>query len=256
MTPYPTRPRGSGVVAAMIVIGAALAGTGVACAEDASPAGKLKIATTAYIWGSGLHGQQGLFGLPTTDVDVGFSDIFDKVDLAAAGIVTVQGEKLGFLGELNYVKLSAGARASGGVLSGNMDSKAFFALAAVTYRVADEDWGTVDAIGGLKYFRFDNAVTLSPGPLSASDAQSWTDVTVGAKAAIPLSPRWTLQTWAMVGGGGSDLSWDVLAAFDYRINDKWSAAVGYRAMGVDYASGGFTYDMTQSGPIIGVTARF
>ena len=60
----------------------------------------------------------------------------------------------------------------------------------------------------------------------------------------------------MVGAGGSDLTWDILAAFDYRISDNWSASFGYRAMGVDYSSATFSYDMGQHGTIFGLTRRF
>ncbi|MFN0115593.1 MAG: hypothetical protein ACKVPY_13040 [Paracoccaceae bacterium] len=255
----PAKPGTGRAAAAIVAIAIGAAGPIIALAEDGGTAEprRLSFSASAYLWASGLQGTQSLFGLPSTSVDVKFSDIFDKVDMAAAGIVEVRSSgRLGFLGEMNYVKLSADARGPGGVLAGAMDSKAFFALAAGTWRVADEDWGNVDLIGGAKYFRFDNAITLSPGPVSAADAQSWVDATVGAKAAFPISEKWKLLTWAMIGGGGSDMSWDALAALDYRINDKWSASFGYRAMGVDYSSSGFSYDMIQSGPIIGITSRF
>ncbi|TNF59018.1 MAG: hypothetical protein EP307_11160 [Rhodobacteraceae bacterium] len=219
-------------------------------------AGESDVSATFYLWASGLSGTQSLFGLPPADVKVSFGDILDKVDMAAAGIVEVRGDRFGFLGEFNYVKLSAAATGPGGALTGDLRSKAFFALAAGTWTIEDSAARRVDLIGGIRYFRFDNALTLLPGPVAASDRASWVDATVGVKASFELSEDWSLKTWAMVGGGGSDLSWDVLAAFDYRINDAWSASFGYRAMGVDYTSASFSYDMRQYGPIFGVTRRF
>ncbi|MCV2868483.1 hypothetical protein OEW28_07565 [Defluviimonas sp. WL0002] len=216
----------------------------------------LEYSGTFYLWGSSLKGTQSILGLPEADVDLRFGDILDNVDMAAAGIFEVQGNRMGFLGEFNYVSLGATATAQGGVLQGSMDSKAFFALAAATWRVAESDHHNVDLVGGLKYFRFDNELSLSPGPLAAADTESWTDATVGVKASFDVAPKWTLKTWALVGAGGSDLSWDALAAFDYRFSDNWSAAFGFRAMGVDYSSDGFSYDMRQYGPIVGMTRRF
>lgn len=224
-------------------------------AEETTRSGaRLQFSATAYLWASGLHGEQALFGLPAVDVDLAFRDVLDKVDVAVAGVVQVQGDLFGFLGEANYVKL--GADATAGVLSGGFETKAFFALAAGTWRATRENWGTVDLVAGAKYFSFKNSVQLSPGPFAASDSADFVDATVGAKAAIQLSPKWTFLTWALIGGGGSDRSWDLLAAFDYQFNDRWSASFGYRAMGVDYSAGGFSYDMTQRGPILGITARF
>ncbi len=238
------------------VVACLLAGT--AAGEEAGKATKPKLeySGTFYLWASGLQGNQSIFGLPAADVKVSFGDILDKVDMAAAGIFEVRGERVGFLGEVNYVKLGASARGPGGVLQGDMDSKAFFALAAATWNVSATDRQRVDMIGGVKYFRFDNALQLNPGPLSASQSANWADATVGVKASFELAPKWSLKTWAMIGAGGSDLSWDVLAAFDYQFNDDWSASFGYRAIGVDYTSNNFSYDMRQYGPILGLTRRF
>lgn len=211
---------------------------------------------TLYLWASGLMGTQSLFGLPPVDVDVRFGDILNKVDMAGAGIFEIRNAQFGFLGELNYVQLSAEAAGPAGVLTGTMESKAFFALAAATWNVADVAGQRVDLIGGVKYFRFANSLRLAPGALAASDTAAWVDATVGIKASVPLSENWSLKTWAMIGAGGSDLSWDALAAVDYRFSDAWSASFGYRATGVDYTSGAFSYDMRQYGPIFGVTRRF
>lgn len=240
----------------MASIAAACMLAGPAASQQAEPTGKPEISATFYLWASGLQGSQSMFGLPSSNVDLRFGDILDKVDMAAAGIFEVRGDRLGFLGELNYVKLSADAETPGGLLQGGLESKAFFALAAATWRVAETDRQAVDLIGGLKYFRFENGLSLNPGGLSASDSANWADGTIGVKASFDLAPQWTLKTWAMVGAGGSDLSWDLLAAVDYQFNDAWSASFGYRAMGVDYSSNSFSYDMRQHGPILGLTKRF
>lgn len=98
----PTRPR--------LWMAAAL------CYGMAGPAaaGERDISATFYIWASGLSGTQSLFGLPPADVDLSFGDILDNVDMAAAGIVEIRGGRVGFLGEINYVDLSAEAAGPGG----------------------------------------------------------------------------------------------------------------------------------------------
>jgi len=62
----------------------------------------------------------------------------------------------------------------------------------------------------------------------------------------------------MAGGFGvsSDFDWDLLAAAGYQFNNSISAALGYRALGVNYSHEDFVFDVVQHGPIAGVVIRF
>lgn len=64
--------------------------------------------------------------------------------------------------------------------------------------------------------------------------------------------------WGFVGGfgAGSDLSWDAMGAFGWSPRENVSLILGYRASGVDYDNGSFTYDAIQHGPVIGGVFRF
>jgi hypothetical protein len=215
---------------------------------------------TAYGWISGLNGKQGLFGLPDIDVNLKFRDVLPALDFAASGIVEARKGAFGFVGEANFVKISDKGRGPAGFVGLKLGSTAFFGLAAATYRVAEGDWGNVELIGGAKIFSYSNKVTLTaPGPLPVligNESRTWVDATFGVKARYNLSPNWFLTGWAMAGAGGSDYHWDLLGAVGYQFSPTWSASVGYRAIGVDYKSARFSYDMIQHGPILGVTARF
>lgn len=81
------------------------------------------------------------------------------------------------------------------------------------------------------------------------------DGLVGIKGNYLLTDKAFLTGSAMIGAGGADLDWDVLAAVGYKFNTV-SAVAGYRALGVNYSNDGFTYDMIQHGPIIGAVIRF
>lgn len=218
------------------------------------------IAVTGYGWMAGLNGDQALFGLPPVNVDLKFSDILPSLNFAAAGVVEVRKGSWGFLGELNYVKLSARQTGPAGFLTLKLDSSSLFGLAAGTYRVTEGSWGNLDLIGGAKFFSMSNTVALfAPSPLPSlrgEDSATWVDATAGFKVHLNLSPSWFAMGWLMGGAGGSDFHWDALAAIGYQIDPRWSVSVGYRAIGVDYQSARFSYDMIQHGPILGVTARF
>jgi hypothetical protein len=82
------------------------------------------------------------------------------------------------------------------------------------------------------------------------------DGLVGIKGNYLLTDKAFLTGSAMIGAGGADLDWDVLAAVGYKFNDTVCAVAGYRALGVNYSNDGFTYDMIQHGPIIGAVIRF
>lgn len=237
-------------------------------AADLAPAPRMTMVTasdwavsvTAYTWMSGLNGKQGLFGLPDIDVNLKFRDILPALDFAASGIVEASNGTYGFVGEANFVKISDKDRGPAGFVGLKLRSTSFFGLAAGTYRVAEGDWGNIELIGGAKFFSFSNRVVLSaaaPLPvLIGSETQSWVDATFGVKARYNLSPDWFLTGWAMAGAGGSNYHWDLLGAVGYQFSPTWSVSLGYRAIGVDYKSARFSYDMVQHGPILGVTARF
>ena len=99
---------------------------------------------------------------------------------------------------------------------------------------------------------------LSPGiaAFSGSDGDTWVDGIVGAKARVNLDAKWFLNGWGMIGGGGSNVTWDVLAGIGYQWNDRISTTLGYRALGVDYENDGFVYDVVQHGPVLGMVFRF
>lgn len=221
-------------------------------------------AVTMYAWGSGLTGDEALFGLPPVKVDIGFDKILNNLDFAAMGLVEARSGRWALVGDLIYSKLSASKDVGAGPLFAGvkLNVSAFTALGAVSYRFVEGPWGHVDGLIGARFWSLETKLTIRPGVLGvgarAVDTEGWIDPMIGVTARYNLNEKWFLTTWGMIGGAGigSDLSWDVLAAVGYQFNERWSASVGYRALSVDYSTARFTYDMIQHGPVIGFTARF
>ena len=95
------------------------------------------------------------------------------------------------------------------------------------------------------------------GGRSFSDGATWVDGLVGVRGNYSFTPQFYLTGWALVGAGEADIDWDVAGGVGYRINDRFSATLGYRALGVDYSNDdGFLFDVVQQGPIMGLTIRF
>ncbi|MFO1243368.1 MAG: hypothetical protein U1E36_09295 [Rickettsiales bacterium] len=218
-------------------------------------------AATLYVWGAGLDGDVGVGRLPTADVNMDFGDILSKTDFAGMGIFEIRRGKIGFFGELLYIKMSDDVKGPAGYISAEPDVSSFTGLAAGSYRVAEDNWGNVDIVGGVRVFDLSNELTLSSSnpalpTLRAKESETWADAVGGAKMRYNINDNWFLNAWAMAGAGGSDFTWDLLGAAGYQFNSTWSVSAGYRALGVDYENDGFRYDVVQSGPVLGVTARF
>ena len=84
---------------------------------------------------------------------------------------------------------------------------------------------------------------------------------MGINAILRLSERCSLRSEADIGGFGvgSDLTWNAQAVAGYHFTVagyEAFAAAGYRALYWDYKNGGFAWDVTMSGPMLGAGPRF
>lgn len=93
---------------------------------------------------------------------------------------------------------------------------------------------------------------------SFSDGATWVDPLVGAKFRADLGSDFYVSGWGPIGGFGvsSDFMWDVMGGIGYQVTGSFSMFGGYRAVGVDYSSDGFVYDMVQHGPMFAGVFKF
>lgn len=253
--------RNTALAVLVSLVSAAPAQVNASGSASKSPDSPWSAAATLYMWGAGLDGDVGVGRLPTTDVDMDFDDILSNTDFAGMGIFELRRGKIGFLGELLYLKLSDDVSGPAGYITAKPEIASFTGLAAGSYRVAQNTWGNIDLIGGVRVFDLSTELTLSSTnpalpTLRAKESETWADAVGGAKLRYNINDNWFLTTWAMAGAGGSDFTWDLLGTAGYQFNSTWSLSAGYRALGVDYENDGFRYDVVQSGPILGVTVRF
>ena len=218
---------------------------------------------TPYVWGAGISGDVGVFGLPTVDVDASFSEIFDHLDFGAMLASELRYGRFGIATDLVFVKLSGTEGTPFGILarSASVDVETLAFTAAGEYRLVEGPAGSLDLMAGARLWSVDTTVSVEGGLLGSrerSDGESWVDPLVGAKGRFDLSPKFYLTGAAMVGGFGvaSDFMWDVWGGGGYQFNKHIAAVVGYRGMGVDFEHDGFVYDVVQHGPVIGAAIHF
>lgn len=225
---------------------------------------------TLYGWAMGINGTVQTFSrVPPVKANVGFDQLLKNLDggimLSGSAII----DRYVLFGDLVYAKVSPKKNfpiAPGYNLDGTLtlDTSSFMGLAAGGYRVYTDPTLSFDLMVGARVFSVDAAINLAVDVGGrevadrelASRSKTWVDGVVGVRAIYKITDNLRLTGIAFAGGLSSKYEWDVFASLGYDFTKTWSGFVGYRALGVDYQSDGFIYDVVQHGPMIGISARF
>jgi opacity protein-like surface antigen len=259
-------------IAAALVLSLASAPHAALAQAAASPDSGWNFEFTPYIWGASMSGEVAAGPLPTTSVNMSFSDIMDNLDAGLMGSFEARKGRWGLLFDAIYMKLAHSATASrtgAGPIGATATASADLEItqtvyaAAVAYR-AIESRTPLDVIGGVRYAkieadaRIDGSFFAQTGSVARSAKKDWVDPYIGVRVQRPLAERWTLVGYADIGGFGvgSDFTWQAAAGVNYEFSKAIAGKFGYRYMSVDYDNDGFRYDMANSGLYLGVGIRF
>ena len=228
-----------------------------------------------YFWMAGLNGDTPFKG-NDSKVDASFSDIWDNLDIGALVHFEAQKEKWGFFLDTNYLKLSADAYVNDpnvGRVDASLKVKQWVIDFGGLYRFGRWSLGstqdremTLELLGGGRYWDLKTELDLN-APLAGLGAnvkvsEDWIDPFIGLRLRADLTPKLSLSLRGDIGGFGvgSDFSWNASAIFGYSFSEMISLYFGYRTLGVDYEDGSgpdkFAYDVTMSGPIVGLAFEF
>jgi hypothetical protein len=215
-----------------------------------------------YFWMAGISGDLAQFGAPTISIDRSFIDIFNDLDFGGMAIGEARYGRFSVIGDVMYTRISSGSGTPRGIVAASVDvsSETFTGLFGAGYSVVDGENGRLDVVGGVRVWSVDTDISLNGGVLdgvSVSDGATWVDGMAGVRGHYSINPKVYLTGWGLIGAGAADVDWDVAAALGYRINGRFSALAGYRALGVDYNNDdGFLFDIVQQGPILGLSMHF
>lgn len=217
----------------------------------------------AYVWGAGLKGDVGVFGLPPQEVDLPFSDIIGSLDFAFMGLAEARNDRFMLGVDLTYTNVSKSVKTPFGILADKIDvtNTSLMLTGLAGYAIYHSDMARLDAVAGARLWSVNNEFDLKGGLLdgrSKSDGASWVDPLVGAKLRVDVLPDVYVAGWAMIGGFGvgSDLMWDLMGGAGYDFTEHVSAFAGYRAASVNYSNDGFVYDVVEQGPVIAAVFKF
>ncbi|AMM86740.1 hypothetical protein [Martelella sp. AD-3] len=214
-----------------------------------------------YFWAAGISGDIAQFGLPQVTVDASFDNIFDHLDVGLMAIGEARYGPYSVIGDAIYIKLSGqtGSPVGNTAASVKLETSTFAGLLGAGYTFAEDEKYRLEVVGGLRVWSVDSTLSITGGAFdgrSRSDSATWVDAMAGLRGSYFLTPKVYLTGWGFIGAGGADLDWDVAATIGYRFNDTVSVVAGYRALGVDYNSDGFVFNVVEQGPIIGLSLRF
>jgi hypothetical protein len=245
-------PRASLACAAVV---AGLAVAPVAHADD------WRYSFTPYIWLAGIDGKFSINGtLPPVEVKQDFGDIFDTTQFALAGKFEGANGRIHLFGDLIYADVGNAGVVNGTLLSAaDVGSESFLGTAGAGYRLY-EDYGTYfDVIAGIRYTYTKTDITVNftaGGSASGREEENWGDAFVGVRGGYQFAQRWAVSGYGDIGAGWSDYTWQTYVGIDYQWNEWLKLSGGYRYYRDDYDNDGYSYNISQSGPLASVTLDF
>lgn len=223
-------------------------------------AGEWEHELAPYLWGSAMEGTTGI-GDVTAEVDLSFGDILDNLEMGFMGMYRGTRDRFSVTVDAIYMGLGATERGRAGLAKADIDVDQFVLSAGAGYALTEK----FVVLGGLRYNDLSAEVEVT-GPLgntaAAETDESWVDPYLGAQYSILLSGAWSMNLYGDIGGFGvgSDFAWQGLVTFRWQFSERAGAVAAYRHMDVDYESGSgsgrFEYDMSFSGPALGIVFTF
>ncbi len=170
------------------------------------------------------------------------------------------GERSAILANVTYVPLAASKRTGNEFWSSGYDVHADQLTLDLDYAVRMSK--AVELLLGARVLSCRCTVSsFSYGQWAYTSEQesSWVDPVIGVQALVPLSDVLSFAARADFGGFSvaSSMTWQVMAALDYRVSRTTTLHFGFRAFSDEYgenSNGHFPsrYDIRSAGPLLGV----
>jgi hypothetical protein len=229
---------------------------------------KWVVSATLYAWAFSLDGKGAVRG-NEFDVDVSFSDILDDLSFAAMGTVAARKGRFGFYVSPLFGRVEVDTEIGPFEFRTRQDTT-FLGFGGLYQLI---DWRrpeaattapesfALEAYGGGRLVDLRLEVNGRHGLPKNDKSETWVDPIVGLGGRTQLTERLELFGSADIGGFGigSDFTWQWIAGGGYRfdlLGRETFFRAGWRMLSIDYEDGGFKWDVTYSGPILGLTMRF
>jgi hypothetical protein len=251
------------LTAAVVLAAAALlscASTALAVDDDS-----WRFSLTPYIW---LPSISSSLRVPDIQTDVGNStegyDLIGNLDFAFLGSGEIAKGKLGFLFDVQTIKLSNEGKVTVEGVSHNFNSDLTVADAtlALEYRMVDAEKFSLDGFGGARIMYGDIGLDIDASGAvagsSGSDNKTWIDPIAGVKCRYRFNDKWSLGAYGDIGGfvGASTITYQLIGTVRYSFTKNIALDVGYRYFFDKFESGDYKFDASLYGPVLGLTFSF
>lgn len=249
--------RGARLFAAALALLTLIPAARPALAQSAAEEGWVS-QITPYLWAPGLGGDVRPFaGAPTLSFSKSISDVLEDSDGAFFLSAYARRGRLVVMGDLSWSSSSkSGLLPPGLPAEGGLKQRSLTLLAG--WRAVSGERGTLDILAGARAWKVESSIQVAGGLFQAAPGRDFVDPILALRVNYSLAPDWSVILYGDIGlpGGGSDSTSQLLATVNYRLNEKLYLSAGYRALNVDYRSGGTLVDVTMAGPMLGVTWQF
>ncbi len=217
-----------------------------------------------YLWFSGLSGNVGAAG-QVAPVSVSFSDVFQQLNIGLMTNMDVRRKRIGVYTDLIFMSLSSNQKTTpidDTYVGFTANVKELIVDPELYVRIVETDRGSIDAIGGGRYWHLNNSLDLFPpnngATVTVGQTQNWIDPVLGARGRLNLNKGLFLNLNGDAGGFGvgSQLTYQIYTGVGKEFKKRYSILLGYRYMYVDYKNGGFLYDTHMNGLQAGFNIRF
>ncbi len=215
-----------------------------------------------YLWTASIEGDAAIGGLPTADVDIGFDDILDNLDMSWASTINIEhrNSNWSFFADVFYLRMSPDIdTVKGPIEFRNVIVKQAIINPTLAYRVKEdrERMNYLDLTAGVAWtyvsldFRIRNRRTgQNIGPDGSKD---WFDAHVGMRGRYSLTEK--LYTGFLFDISpfqtGAEFGLQAAGGLGYRVKPWLSLEFSYRYLHVDYDDDGFVWDTDTHGLFLG-----
>jgi hypothetical protein len=216
---------------------------------------------TVFVYGMGaaIDGTAQI-GNVEVEVDLSMSDVLDALEFGAMAAYRTDNGTWSFTADATFMGLGGSQRTEGGRVKGEIDVDQWTLMGTFGRRWTDH----LEFLFGLAYVDLsaDLKVTGELVNLAASRNADWIDPTIGLQYNRPLGDAWRLNLRGDIGGFGigSDFMYHLLATARWQASEAVGVFFGYRLISFDYEDGSGRdyqrYDLTEQGPMVGVSISF
>ena len=207
-----------------------------------------------YLWFLSLEGDT---TMPSSGSNSGGTSNFNEGELTSAfsfHFEAGKGDWTVFTDYLYGQYTANNINISSSPVQGSNELTMHLAELGVAYLVSDDFWYRFEVLGGVRYMYVENKFDFysdNLDTLSANDSL-W-DGFGGIRFTGIMTDSLTATVRADVGGGSSDLVWNVAALVDWRYLHWGSVYAGYRVLDYKVSNEDLGLNLQAKGPVIGLS---